>query len=135
MTNLKLIEENINARMCFFEDPKDINHVVIEWEDAYGGRPQKKITKSDYESYQKGERAAYDIIVKAQSGSWPPTKLEKDLAEKQFITETPTALISNPKSQSLFTDKELEILIPIAEKQWIDWKGELPSDYISPLEK
>ena len=44
-------------------------------------------------------------------------------------------LISNPKNQLLFTQEELEELIPIAEQQWIDWKGKLPDDYVSPLKK
>ena len=29
--------------------------------------------------------------------------------------------------------EELEELIPIAEKQWIESEGELPDDYVSPL--
>jgi len=31
------------------------------------------------------------------------------------------------------TLEELEELIPIAEKQWIESEGELPDDYVSPL--
>jgi len=29
--------------------------------------------------------------------------------------------------------EELEKLIPIAEQMWIDWRGKLPDDYVSPL--
>ena len=29
--------------------------------------------------------------------------------------------------------EELERLIPIAEQMWIDWRGKLPDDYVSPL--
>lgn len=133
MSNLKLIEENVNARMRFYLDPSEYEYIVVEWEDAYGGRLQKSISRFDYDLYRNGERAAYDIVVKVQTGSWPPTKEEKERIEKQFISETPTALISNPKNQSLFTTKELEKLIPAAEQQWIDWKGKLPDDYVSPL--
>ena len=28
---------------------------------------------------------------------------------------------------------EEEKLIPIAEQMWIDWRGKLPDDYVSPL--
>jgi len=28
---------------------------------------------------------------------------------------------------------ELERLIPLAEQKWIDWRGKLPDDYVSPL--
>ena len=33
----------------------------------------------------------------------------------------------------LFTQEELETLIPLAEQKWIDWRGKLPDDYVSPL--
>ena len=33
----------------------------------------------------------------------------------------------------LFSKKELEILIPQAEQQWIESRGKLPDDYVSPL--
>ena len=42
-------------------------------------------------------------------------------------------LISNRKNQLLFSNKELEILIPKAEQQWIESMGKLPDDYVSPL--
>ena len=35
--------------------------------------------------------------------------------------------------QELFTQEELERLIPLAEQKWIDWRGKLPDDYVSPL--
>ncbi|HEM6266864.1 TPA: hypothetical protein U2C71_002132, partial [Streptococcus suis] len=55
--------------------------------------------------------------------------------EKRSIEESPTTLIDIPKFRALFTQEELEELIPIAEQQWIDWKGKLPDDYVSPLKK
>ncbi len=44
-----------------------------------------------------------------------------------------TPLIANPKSWELFSQEELERLIPLAEQKWIDWRGKLPDDYVSPL--
>lgn len=134
MSNLKLIEENVKAWMRFYEDPNDRSHIIIEWEDAYGGRPQKPISRVDYEAYKNGERAAYDIVVKAQTGHWPPTEEEKIRTKKEFVKNAPTALIADPSNRDLFTEAELENIIPIAEKQWIEWKGKLPDGYVSPLE-
>ena len=37
------------------------------------------------------------------------------------------------KIGNFFSKEELEELIPIAEKQWIESEGELPDDYVSPL--
>ena len=38
-----------------------------------------------------------------------------------------------PETRELFTQEELERLIPLAEQKWIDWRGKLPDDYVSPL--
>ncbi|HEM3617270.1 TPA: hypothetical protein U1C21_001881, partial [Streptococcus suis] len=66
---------------------------------------------------------------------WPLTEEQKKAREKRSIEESPTTLIDIPKFRALFTQEELEELIPIAEQQWIDWKGKLPDDYVSPLKK
>ena len=57
----------------------------------------------------------------------------KKASEKQFVLKGLTPLIASPKSWELFTQEELETLIPLAEQKWIDWRGKLPDDYVSPL--
>ncbi|WP_455164840.1 hypothetical protein [Streptococcus sp.] len=80
-----------------------------------------------------GERSLLEISWKIKHDSWPPTEEEKQASEKQFILKGLTPLIANPKSWELFTREELERLIPLAEQKWIDWRGKLPDDYVSPL--
>ena len=80
-----------------------------------------------------GERSLLEISWKIKHDSWPPTEEEKKASEKQFVLKGLTPLIANPKSWELFTQEELETLIPLAEKKWIDWRGKLPDDYVSPL--
>ena len=80
-----------------------------------------------------GERSLLEISWKIKHDSWPPTEEEKKASEKQFILKGLTPLIANPKSWELFTQEELERLIPLAEQKWIDWRGKLPDDYVSPL--
>ena len=80
-----------------------------------------------------GERSLLEVSWKIKHDSWPPTEEEKKASEKQFILKGLTPLIANPKSWELFTQEELERLIPIAEQKWIDWRGKLPDDYVSPL--
>ncbi|HEK9074835.1 TPA: hypothetical protein TUY02_001865, partial [Streptococcus equi subsp. zooepidemicus] len=53
--------------------------------------------------------------------------------EKNAIRKSPTVLIDIPRFREYFTQEELKELIPIAEQQWIDWRGKLPDDYVSPL--
>ena len=80
-----------------------------------------------------GERSLLEISWKIKHDRWPPTEEEKKASEKQFILKGLTPLIANPKSWELFTQEELETLIPLAEQKWIDWRGKLPDDYVSSL--
>ena len=84
---------------------------------------------------ESGERTQLEILSKLQTDCWPPTEEEKKASEKRFIEQSPTSLIDLPETRDLFTKEELEKLIPIAEQMWIDWRGKLPSNYVSPLEK
>lgn len=101
-----------------------------------GIAPQLVVYELSDELFQlldSGQKTSSEIHFKLQNDAWPPTEEEKIASEKQFIEEGPTALIANPESRKLFTHEELERLIPIAEQQWIDWKGKLPDAYVSPL--
>ena len=80
-----------------------------------------------------GERSLLEVSWKIKHDSWPPTEEEKKASEKQFVLKGLTPLIANPKSWELFTQEELERLIPLAEQKWIEWRGKLPDDYVSPL--
>ena len=82
---------------------------------------------------ESGERTQLEILSKLQNDCWPPTEEEKKASEKRFIEECPTSLIDLTETRDLFTKEELERLIPIAEQMWIDWRGKLPDDYVSPL--
>ncbi|AEJ24765.1 conserved hypothetical protein [Streptococcus equi subsp. zooepidemicus ATCC 35246] len=92
-----------------------------------------ELSAADFEEYLKGLRTADEILFKAQNDCWPPTEEEKRASDKAFLQRSPIALIADPTSWELFTQEELRKLIPIAEQKWIDWKGKLPDDYISPL--
>ncbi len=80
-----------------------------------------------------GERTLQEVSWKIRNDSWPPTEEEKKASEKQFVLKGLTPLIANPKSWELYTQEELETLIPLAEQKWIDWRDKLPDDYVSPL--
>ena len=84
---------------------------------------------------ESGERTQLEILSKLQTDSWPPTEEEKLISQKNFIRKYPTSLIDFPENRELFSQEELEELIPIAEKIRIESKGKLPWNYVSPLEK
>ena len=80
-----------------------------------------------------GERTLQEVSWKIKHDSWPPSEEEKNEIRKDRARKKPIVLISNRKNQLLFSNKELEILIPKAEQQWIESMGKLPDDYVSPL--
>ena len=103
-----------------------------------GIAPQRVVYELPYDLFtllESGERTLLEVSWKVKHDSWPPTEEEKKASEKRFIEESPTSLIDLPETRDLFTKEELEKLIPIAEQMWIDWRGKLPKEYVSPLEK
>ena len=82
---------------------------------------------------ESGERTIRELSYRVKNNYWPPTEEEKNEIRKNRAREKPIVLISNRKNQLLFSKKELEILIPQAEQQWIESMGKLPDDYVSPL--
>ena len=100
---------------------------VASWLAVYD-LPQELFSLLD-----SGERSLLEVSWKIKHDSWSPTEEEKKASEKQFVLKGLTPLIANPKSWELFTQEELETLIPLAEQKWIDWRGKLPDDYVSPL--
>ena len=72
---------------------------------------------------ESGERTELEILSKLQTDRWPPTEEEKKASEKQFVLKGLTPLIASPKSWELFTQEELETLIPLAEKNGLTGEG------------
>ena len=92
-----------------------------------------EINPSDFNEYLLGRRTAREIDFKAENDRWPPTEEERRESRRKFISKHPASLIDVPKNRKLFSKEELEELISIAEKLWIESEGELPDYYVSPL--
>ena len=84
---------------------------------------------------ESGEKTLREVSWKVQNDSWPPTEEERRESRRKFISKYPASLIDVPENRKLFSKEELERLIPLAEKVWIESKGKLPWNYVSPLEK
>ena len=114
---------------------RDGNNLYYVTEEG-GIAPQRVVYELPNELFallESGERTLLEISWKIKRDRWPPTEEEKKASEKQFVLKGLTPLIASPKSWELFTQEELERLIPLAEQKWIDWRGKLPDDYVSPL--
>lgn len=84
---------------------------VASWLAVYD-LPQELFSLLD-----SGERSLLEISWKIKYDSWPLTEEEKKASEKQFVLKGLTPLIASPKSWELFTQEELETLIPLAEQK------------------
>ena len=114
---------------------RDGNHFYYVTEEG-GIAPQRVVYELPNELFallESGERTQLEVLSKLQTDRWPPTEKEKNEIRKDRARKKPIVLISNRKNQLLFSDKELEMLIPQAEQQWIESMGKLPDDYLSPL--
>ena len=114
---------------------RDGNHFYYVTEEG-GIAPQRVVYELPNELFallDSGERTLSEVSWKIKHDSWPPSEEEKNEIRKDRARKKPIVLISNRKNQLLFSNKELEILIPKAEQQWIESMGELPDDYVSPL--
>ena len=114
---------------------RDGNHFYYVTEEG-GIAPQRVVYELPNELFallESGERSLLEVSWKIKHDSWPPTEEEKNEIRKDRARKKPIVLISNRKNQLLFSNKELEILIPKAEQQWIESMGKLPDDYVSPL--
>ena len=114
---------------------RDGNHLYYVTEEG-GIAPQRVVYELPNELFallESGERTIREVSYRVKNNCWPPTEEEKNEIRKKRAREKPIVLILNRKNQLLFSNKELEILIPQAEQQWIESMGELPDDYVSPL--
>ena len=114
---------------------RDGNNLYYVTEEG-GIAPQRVVYELPNELFallESGERTIRELSYRVKNNCWPPTEEEKNEIRKKRAREKPIVLISNRKNQLLFSNKELEILIPQAEQQWIESMGELPDDYVSPL--
>ena len=101
-----------------------------------GIAPQRVVYELPNELFallESGDRTELEVLSKLQNDRWPPTEEERRESRRKFISKHPASLIDVPKNRKLFSKEELEELIPIAEQMWIDWRGKLPDDYVSPL--
>ena len=114
---------------------RDGNHLYYVDEEG-GIAPQRVVYELPNELFvllDSGERSLLEISWKIKTDRWPPTEEERRESRRKFISKHPASLIDVPKNRKLFSKEELEELIPIAEKIWIESEGKFPDDYVSPL--
>ena len=116
---------------------RDGNKLYYVTEEG-GIAPQRVVYELSDELFtllENGERTLHEISWKIKNDCWPPTEEERRESRRKFISKYPASLIDVPENRKLFSREELERLIPLAEKVWIESEGKLPKRYVSPIEK
>ena len=74
------------------------------------------ITKELMEKAFKSDRDAYEVIIYAETGSWPTN--DQDETDREFIREFPELVLKNPeRCKKLFLKEEYEQLVKIAKEE------------------
>lgn len=116
---------------------RDGNKLYYVTEEG-GIAPQRVVYELPNELFtllESGERTLGEVSYRVKHDCWPPTEEERRESRRKFISKYPASLIDVPDNRKLFSREELERLIPLAEKVWIESEGRLPKGYVSPLEK
>lgn len=88
---------------------KDIGRVGI-------GEVYYPITKELMKKALKSDRDAYEVIIYAETGSWPTNNQEE--TDRKFIREFPELVLKNPeRCKKLFFKEEYEHLVKIAKEE------------------
>ena len=88
----------------------------IEIEKDYGKPACYPITKELKEKALKSPRDGYEVVIYAETGSWPLK--DQDEIDREFIREYPEFVLINPeKMQKIFSKEEYEYLVKIAKEE------------------
>ena len=73
------------------------------------------ITKELMKKAFKSDRDAYEVIIYAETGSWPTAN--QDETDRDFIREFPELVLKNPeRCKKLFSKEEYEHLVKLAKE-------------------
>ena len=74
------------------------------------------ITKELMEKAFKSDRDAYEVIIYAETGSWPTN--DQDETGREFIREFPELVLKNPeRCKKLFSKEEYDYLVKLAKEE------------------
>ncbi|MGG5342513.1 hypothetical protein [Enterococcus sp. AZ192] len=98
---------------------KKENNYTIEWpQGPFDQIASYPITKELADKAFKSSQDAYEVMIFAETGMWPVKNNEYEEKEnvKDFIRKFPELLIQVLDNKDLFTEDELKVLLPLAEK-------------------
>ena len=88
----------------------------IRIEKDYGGPVFYPITKELKEKAFKSSKDAYEVMIYAETGGWPPKDPEEH--RREYIRKYPKLILINPElKQKLFSKEEYDYLVKLAKEE------------------
>ena len=111
------IKKHVGNQFIIYEE--DGNYEISFEKESGGvslGGVCYPITKELMEKAFKSDRDAYEVIIYAETGSWPTN--DQDETDRDFIREFPELVLKNPeRCKKLFSKEEYGHLVKIAKEE------------------
>ena len=78
------------------------------------------MSKKLFDMLENRKKSEHDIRHMLMYGTWPMTVAG---------CHRPTMLIAYPELQKNYSNEQLAEILPVGEKQWLNWRGRLPEWY------
>lgn len=99
---------------------EDENGIWISWpQGPFDQTVTYPISRENLEKALKSDRDAYEVMIYAESGKWPPPPGKEQQREnnRAFIRKFPELLVEIPENQALFEEEELKALLAQAQEK------------------
>ncbi|MDG5471459.1 hypothetical protein P6709_06845 [Jeotgalibacillus sp. ET6] len=108
--------EIIHRRDGFAIVEKDGKYQISWPQGPYNEPVFYPISNGNKDKAFKSDQDAYEVMIYAETGQWPTSKEEKTEINKSFVRKFPELLLKVPANQQLFTQSELDELLPLAKQ-------------------
>ena len=99
---------------------KDGEYQICWPQGPYNEEVSYPISRQNVEKAFKSSQDAYEVMIYAETGQWPSRTEEKAEINKVFVKKFPELLLKIPKNQDLFTESELDVLLPLAKETLLE---------------
>lgn len=91
---------------------EDENGIWISWtEGPYSEIVTYPISRENLEKALKSDHDAYEVMIYAETGRWPPGEEQRQENSRAFLRKFPDLLIKIPENRRFFEGEELEVLL------------------------
>lgn len=97
---------------------EDENGIWISWnEGPYEKTVTYPISRENLKKALKSDHDAYEVMIYAETGRWPPGEEERQEHSRAFLRKFPDLLVKIPENQTMFEEEELKVLLARAAEE------------------